>query len=200
MTLIAGLGHPATDTGSSGTPPAEPSRLTLSAETDCNESPGRITTAAPARLDADDFNRFREDRSTTLARVGARALNYSLSRDGFEVALMDMQGNSLNAHAMQGSFAAHTSGQRQTTARPRDAALLHKLSNTQRQRRRVPLPHGAVKELRTMFARTRYPEPEACEALAKHHGLERTHERSPEAHSSHAKEPIAHPKASTATS
>ena len=43
----------------------------------------------------------------------------------------------------------------------------------QRQRRRAPLPHDTVSELRAMLARNRYPEPEAREALAKHHCLDR---------------------------
>ena len=42
-----------------------------------------------------------------------------------------------------------------------------------RQRRRVPLPREAVSELRAMLKTERYPQPEAREALARRHGLER---------------------------
>ena len=45
--------------------------------------------------------------------------------------------------------------------------------SSQQQRRRVPIPHDAALELRAMLARSRYPDPEAREALARRHGLDR---------------------------
>ena len=85
----------------SGTPPMKPG---LSSPTSPADIPVPAAAAAGG-ANVDDFNRFRQERSTALSRVGPKALEYSRFMDchGFGVALMDMQGNFLCTNtAIQG--------------------------------------------------------------------------------------------------
>ena len=85
----------------SGTPPTESG---MSSPTSPADIPVPAAAAAGG-ANVDDFNRFRQERSTALSRVGPKALEYSRFMDchGFGVALMDMQGNFLCTNtAIQG--------------------------------------------------------------------------------------------------
>ena len=81
-------------------------------------------------------------------------------RDPFGALISPQAGPVVAAPAAAEGAAAYAAGRG-------DAAAEGVPQRQQRQRRRVPLSHDAVSELRATLARNRYPEPEAREALVR---------------------------------